>query len=419
MKYDIFISYRRASGKNYARILKPELEKRGFKVFLDFDELHDSVFGKRIMNAIDNSAAFLMILTEGALDRCVNENDWVRREILYAKEKNKHIVPVEIDKSFRTFPNNIPNEIKEIIGAHSFAQIDTESLLKESIDKMVKERLSEQMDKKADNKFVQTIVRNIKKIRIKPLLISLLVISVLVLMAIMFEKCDNPSSENLKSFSIKRDKLEIVKDSLLTDYLHRESIRMDSALIESNMREIYNIITELKQDYPLIETDFELENSDNLLIQYIQFLKYTHDVYDDWMHIYNTTWEYKSEEDIIKRRRYFFRMGTYLRKCIEIKFDDLISNTKRIQTSYKCEERNAILRKNDIFDFSSIDSVELITKTNNLIYNKTILECDLIIFYYIRYVYQSVDKILRLQLIREIENNNTFIKKRRNKNYRL
>jgi hypothetical protein len=39
-RYDIFISYRRESGKNYARILKPELEKRGFqdRIFLDFDE---------------------------------------------------------------------------------------------------------------------------------------------------------------------------------------------------------------------------------------------------------------------------------------------------------------------------------------------------------------------------------------------
>ena len=35
-KYDVFISYRRVGGKDYARTLKPELEKRGFRVFLDF-----------------------------------------------------------------------------------------------------------------------------------------------------------------------------------------------------------------------------------------------------------------------------------------------------------------------------------------------------------------------------------------------
>lgn len=50
MHYDIFISYRRATGKNFARIIKPELEKRGFSVFLDFDELKDSVFDKRYIS---------------------------------------------------------------------------------------------------------------------------------------------------------------------------------------------------------------------------------------------------------------------------------------------------------------------------------------------------------------------------------
>ena len=47
MKYDIFISYRRIGGKDKARPLKSELEKRGYKVFLDFDDLKDSVFDKR------------------------------------------------------------------------------------------------------------------------------------------------------------------------------------------------------------------------------------------------------------------------------------------------------------------------------------------------------------------------------------
>lgn len=104
MHYDIFISYRRATGKNFARIIKPELEKRGFHVFLDFDELKDGVFDKRIMDAIKDSPIFLMILSKGALDRCVNENDWVRAEIMYASEQNKHIIPVEVDEKLQGNP---------------------------------------------------------------------------------------------------------------------------------------------------------------------------------------------------------------------------------------------------------------------------------------------------------------------------
>lgn len=141
MHYDIFISYRRATGKNFARIIKPELEKRGFSVFLDFDELKDGVFDKRIMDAIRESPVFLMILSKGALDRCINENDWVRAEILYASEQDRHIVPVEVDKSFREIPEELPEDVKAVLGAHQFSQVDTESLLEVSIEKLVRERI--------------------------------------------------------------------------------------------------------------------------------------------------------------------------------------------------------------------------------------------------------------------------------------
>ena len=141
MHYDIFISYRRATGKNFARIIKPELEKRGFRVFLDFDELKDGVFDKRIMDAIKDSPIFLMILSKGALDRCVNEGDWVREEILYASEHDKHIVPVEVDKSFREIPEEVPQDVRNVLGAHQFSQVDTESLLEVSMEKLVRERI--------------------------------------------------------------------------------------------------------------------------------------------------------------------------------------------------------------------------------------------------------------------------------------
>ena len=151
IKYDIFISYRRIGGKNYARTLKPELEKRGFRVFLDFDELKDGVFDKRIMDAINEAPIFLVILSKGALDRCVNDGDWVREEILYADKTNRHIVPVEVDKTFRDFPENLPQEVKLVLGPHQFSQIDTETLLQESIDKMVRERILPYVSKGIDS----------------------------------------------------------------------------------------------------------------------------------------------------------------------------------------------------------------------------------------------------------------------------
>lgn len=156
-KYDIFISYRRLGGKEYARTIKPELEKRGFRVFLDFDELDDGVFDRRIMDAISEAPVFLLILSQGVLDRCKNAGDWVREEILYAYQKNRHIVPVEFDKTFRRIPSDTPKDISAIIEAHSWAQIDTETLLQESVDKMVRKRIKPHIDSLSDEHSISTI----------------------------------------------------------------------------------------------------------------------------------------------------------------------------------------------------------------------------------------------------------------------
>ena len=76
--YDIFISYRRTTGAQYARIIQLMLTQRGYKVFLDYDELKDGVFGKRIKAAINEAPVFILMLSKGALDRCSQEGDWVR-----------------------------------------------------------------------------------------------------------------------------------------------------------------------------------------------------------------------------------------------------------------------------------------------------------------------------------------------------
>lgn len=140
-KYDIFISYRREGGKNIARLLKTELGLRGYHAFLDFDELKDGRFDKRIMDAIDAAPVFMFILSEHALDRCVDENDWVRREIEYAMETERHIVPINPDKSFSDFPDYVPKNLKDGLGLHQFSQLLLDDLFNQTMDKLVSERL--------------------------------------------------------------------------------------------------------------------------------------------------------------------------------------------------------------------------------------------------------------------------------------
>lgn len=140
-KYDIFISYRRIGGAQYARILQLMLQQRGYKVFLDYDELTDGVFSDHIKAAIKETPIFLLVLSNNSMHRCVNEDDWVRQEIMLAIEQKKHIVPVNPDKEFDGFPEGMPISLKEAVGSHQHSDISFGQALGVTIDLLIKNRL--------------------------------------------------------------------------------------------------------------------------------------------------------------------------------------------------------------------------------------------------------------------------------------
>lgn len=141
IKYDIFISYRREGGDKYARTIQQALEKQ-YRVFLDFDELKDGVFDQRIIDAINESPVFLLILSKGALDRCVNEDDWVRQEILHASKSGCHIVPVTIDDTFDGLPASLPEELRSIVRQHQFSELQMKTLFKASMGQLIHDRIA-------------------------------------------------------------------------------------------------------------------------------------------------------------------------------------------------------------------------------------------------------------------------------------
>ena len=140
-KYDIFLSYRRDGGRDVARPIKLELEKHGYNVFLDFDELKDGSFNQKIKDAISEAPIFIVILSSHALDRCINEDDWVRQEIEYAIIQRRHIIPINPDLTFEGFPKNLPQHIKDGLGCHQYSDILFGQLFEDSIRKMVRERI--------------------------------------------------------------------------------------------------------------------------------------------------------------------------------------------------------------------------------------------------------------------------------------
>lgn len=116
MNFQAFISYRRETGKELARLVYTELNKvRGIKTFLDIEDLGASKFDNQLRQKIKETPNFILLLTSGTLDRCKEENDWVRQEIALAIKSDKNIVPVMVE-DFK-FPSeaDLPEDIRDIV----------------------------------------------------------------------------------------------------------------------------------------------------------------------------------------------------------------------------------------------------------------------------------------------------------------
>lgn len=111
-KYDVFISYRRDGGESTAKMLHDKLENLGYSVFFDVESLRSGNFNTMLYSVIDECKDFLLVLSPGALDRCKNEDDWVRLEIEHALEQKLNIIPIML-RGF-SFPKELPPSIDEI-----------------------------------------------------------------------------------------------------------------------------------------------------------------------------------------------------------------------------------------------------------------------------------------------------------------
>ena len=142
--YDIFISYRRVGGADFARQMQLALKNKGYSVFLDFDELKDGVFDRRIEAAIKSSKVFLFILSTHALDRCKNEEDWVRKEIECAILSQCHIVPVNPNAVFQGFDDieGLPYVIKNGLGQHQISTVMMNDLFECTFNEFVQSRIA-------------------------------------------------------------------------------------------------------------------------------------------------------------------------------------------------------------------------------------------------------------------------------------
>lgn len=115
-KYDIFISYKRKSLPT-ANNLYYRLITRGYSTFFDLEEMRRDNFNVQLLNYIENAIDVFVILEEGSLDACKQDNwekDWFCQEISFALEKKKNIIPILLNGYKMPSEDFFPDNLKEL-----------------------------------------------------------------------------------------------------------------------------------------------------------------------------------------------------------------------------------------------------------------------------------------------------------------
>ncbi len=89
----VFISYRRTNFP-WALAIYQKLTGNGYDVFIDYTSIDSGDFEQIILGNINSRAHFLVLLTPSALERCSEPGDWLRREIEFALDTHRNIVPL-------------------------------------------------------------------------------------------------------------------------------------------------------------------------------------------------------------------------------------------------------------------------------------------------------------------------------------
>ncbi|HEX6729843.1 MAG TPA: TIR domain-containing protein, partial [Pyrinomonadaceae bacterium] len=105
-RYDIFISYARGDGKDYAIKLRDQLKHLDFSCFLDLDELPPgNSLNNTLKRAIRKSATLVIVGTERAV-----KSNFVELEVAEFAGTGRAIVPIDIDGSMTEAPWSIIKE---------------------------------------------------------------------------------------------------------------------------------------------------------------------------------------------------------------------------------------------------------------------------------------------------------------------
>ena len=137
-KYDVFISYRRSSYES-ANLIATRLKAAGYRVFFDLETMRSGPFNEQLFSVIEGCVDVVLVLPPDALDRCHNEEDWVRKEVLHAMKHKKNIIPILLN-GFK-WPEVMPKGMEQLAMYQSVAaSIDFFDLAMERVESYLNSR---------------------------------------------------------------------------------------------------------------------------------------------------------------------------------------------------------------------------------------------------------------------------------------
>ena len=213
---DVFISYRRSGGIELARIIWTELKNMEYYSFFDLDSIREGEFPVVIQRNILHSDNFVILLTPGALDRCINEKDWVRQELKIALEYGKNIIPI-VCHDFQ-FPQELPDDIEKIrtIQAVLYNGLNFSEMLSKIIERLKDENgysLRVMKKRNLSNTFYEEHMSKEEKDRIKADYLSCREIEDDIFSRLLKGKQDvvlfNPAIYEIDSYMAKYNRKEI------------------------------------------------------------------------------------------------------------------------------------------------------------------------------------------------------------------
>lgn len=240
-KNTIFVSYRRTdlngktSGTNIARTIKQHLEISGYenRVFFDYCDLSDDEFENIILSEIRGCKVFILVLTRDTMHRCVNDDDWVRREILEAAKHNVKIVPIEVDNLFNGYPEGMISDL-DIIKRLQHSKVHMDSSFENDMNAIIEARIA-------------PVVKPHKSNKLKHILIASFAIIALVLAGWLIAKASNSVSdveepESKPIIAIPKDSTKIT----ISDIMEYEAALKRQQQLEATREKIQGLENYLK-----------------------------------------------------------------------------------------------------------------------------------------------------------------------------